>query len=104
MEPIDLSTTNIDLLRPVIYVHKDSQKTNMGFIAHELQEHYPFLVSGIKDGLETQSVNYIGLIGLLTKEIQQLKADNKDLKSDNQLFKDNFKLSEERLLALEARL
>ena len=76
----------------------------MGFIAHELQEHYPFLVAGIKDGPDTQSVNYIGLIGLLTKEIQQLKADNKLLMADNQLFKDNFKLSEDRFLKLEARL
>jgi hypothetical protein len=105
VEPIDLSTTNIDLLRPVIYVHKDSQQTNMGFIAHELQEHYPFLVTGIKDGPDTQSVNYIGLIGLLTKEIQQLKADNKDLKADNKLFKERFLNLESQLkLLLESRL
>ena len=45
----------------------------MGFIAHELQEHFPFLVSGEKDGPTNQSVNYIGLIALLTKEIQELK-------------------------------
>ena len=45
----------------------------MGFIAHELQEHFPFLVSGEKDGAENQSVNYIGLIALLVKEIQELK-------------------------------
>jgi hypothetical protein len=45
----------------------------MGFIAHELQEKYPFLVSGEKDGPENQSVNYIGLIALLVKEIQELK-------------------------------
>jgi hypothetical protein len=31
------------------------------------------LVSGTKDGPETQSVNYIGLIGILTKEVQDLK-------------------------------
>ena len=67
----------------------------MGFIAHELQEHYPFLVTGVKDGPETQSVNYIGLIGLLTKEIQQLKADN-------QLFKDRFALLETRLCQIES--
>ena len=45
----------------------------MGFIAHELQEHFPFLVSGEKDGATNQSINYIGLIALLTKEIQELK-------------------------------
>jgi hypothetical protein len=98
VQSIDLSDNNIDSLRPVIYVHKDSQQPNMGFIAHELQEHYPFLVAGIKDGPDTQSVNYIGLIGLLTKEIQQLKADNKD-------FKDRFfRLESQLILLLEARL
>ena len=35
---------------------------------------------GEKDGLETQSINYTGLIGLLTKEIQELKKDNKKIK------------------------
>jgi hypothetical protein len=42
-------------------------------LAHEVQEYFPFLVSGEKDGPETQSINYIGLIGVLTKEIQDLK-------------------------------
>jgi hypothetical protein len=53
----------------------------MGFIAHELQEHFPFLVSGEKDGPENQSVNYIGLIALLTKEIQDLKKEIKEIKN-----------------------
>ena len=46
----------------------------MGFIAHELQEHFPYLVYGTKDADEYQSVNYTGLIGILVKEIQELKA------------------------------
>jgi hypothetical protein len=45
----------------------------MGFIAHEVQEHYPFIVSGKKDGEHNQTINYISLIALLTKEIQDLK-------------------------------
>ena len=45
-----------------------------------MQEYFPFLVLGEKDGLETQSINYTGLIGLLTKEIQELKKDNKKIK------------------------
>jgi hypothetical protein len=44
-----------------------------GFIAHELQEYFPFLVNGVKDGPELQSVNYTGLIGLLVQEIKDLK-------------------------------
>ena len=51
-----------------------SSKKDFGLIAHELQEIYPFLVSGEKDGETHQSVNYIGLIALLIKEIQELKS------------------------------
>jgi hypothetical protein len=45
----------------------------MGLIAHELQEVYPFLVNGEKDGANHQSINYTSLIALLIKEIQELK-------------------------------
>jgi hypothetical protein len=51
----------------------------MGFIAHELQKEFPFLVLGEKDGPEYQSVNYIGLIPLLVKEIQEQKKTLKSL-------------------------
>ena len=53
--------------------------TNIGFLAHELQQHYPFLVSGVKDGIETQTVNYVGLVGVLIKEAQELKKEVKIL-------------------------
>ena len=63
----------VDPLRPVSYHNKISNKQDIGLIAHELQEHFPFLVTGTKDGDATQTVNYNGLIGLLIHEIQQLK-------------------------------
>ena len=65
---------NIDLLRPVHYMNTLTKKMDIGLIAHEVQEHYPYLVSGEKDGDELQSMNYIGLIGVLIKEIQTLKS------------------------------
>jgi hypothetical protein len=74
------SSFTVDNLRPVTYTNKLLDKQDMGFIAHELQEHYPFLVTGEKDGPFNQSVNYIGLIALLVKEIQELKQDIKILK------------------------
>jgi hypothetical protein len=46
-----------------------------------LQEHYPFLVEGEKDGSNMQTVNYIGLIGILIKETQELKKRVKYLES-----------------------
>ena len=70
--PLDDSFT-IDGLNPVRYNFKSSGKQDIGFIAHEVQEFYPFLVSGEKDGKDTQSLNYNGFIGILTKEIQLLK-------------------------------
>ena len=52
---------------------KENKKESIGLIAHELQEEYPFLVEGDKDEPVIQSVNYNGLIGVLIKEIQELK-------------------------------
>ena len=65
---------NIDNLRPIYYDNKKTNKKDLGLIAHEVQEQFPFLVNGNKDGDEMQSVNYIGLIALLIKEIQELKS------------------------------
>ena len=73
-------TFSVDNLRPVTYTNLNSQKQDIGLIAHELQEVYPFLVTGEKDGQEMQTVNYTGLIGVLSKEIQDLKHDVAQLK------------------------
>jgi hypothetical protein len=72
----------VDNLRPVTYINKNTKNRDIGLIAHELQEHYPFLVSGEKDGEVIQSINYIGLIGILIKEIQDLKERVKNLESN----------------------
>jgi len=73
-------TFSVDKLRPVTYTNLNSGKQDIGLIAHELQEVYPFLVTGEKDGQEMQTVNYTGLIGVLIKEIQDLKQDVAQLK------------------------
>lgn len=65
----------IDNLNPVTYKNKFTHKQDIGLIAHELQEYYPFLVDGEKDGINNQSVNYIGLIGILINEIKGLKRE-----------------------------
>jgi hypothetical protein len=73
-------TFSVDKLRPVTYTNLNSGKQDIGLIAHELQEVYPFLVTGEKDGQEMQTVNYTGLICVLIKEIQDLKKDVAQLK------------------------
>lgn len=63
----------VDQLRPVVYTKNNQSKKEIGFIAHELQEHYPDSVSGSKDGEVMQHVNYNHMIGILVNEIQMLK-------------------------------
>jgi hypothetical protein len=65
----------IDALNPVTYHNKITNRDDIGFIAHELQSHIPFLVTGEKDGDAIQTVNYTGIIGLLVHELQQLKKN-----------------------------
>jgi hypothetical protein len=62
----------VDKLVPIQYDNILSNKHEFGLIAHELQEVYPELVKGEKDGVEYQRVNYNGLIGVLVKEVQEL--------------------------------
>jgi hypothetical protein len=71
---------SVDKLRPVTYNNTLSNKQDIGFIAHEVQQEYPFLVNGNKDDEEYQTLNYTGLIGILVKDIKDLKKENKELK------------------------
>jgi hypothetical protein len=78
--PLDASFT-VDRLRPIYYQNARSQKSDIGFLAHEVQQEYPFLVNGEKDGMELQTLNYIGLIGVLVKEVKLLKEQMKELQN-----------------------
>jgi hypothetical protein len=79
IEPLN-SSYSVDNLKPIRYYNKKSGKEEIGFIAHEVQEVFPYLVTGEKDGPDIQTLNYMGLIGVLTKEIQNLKAEVSELK------------------------
>ena len=67
----------IDNLNPVEYYNTMSHNKDIGFLAHEVQEFYPFLVEGNKDDIHYQSLNYSSLIPILVKEIKELKKENK---------------------------
>jgi hypothetical protein len=75
-------TITVDNLRPVKYVQTLINKTQYGLIAHELQEYYPDLVVGEKDGDGWQRVNYTGLIAILINEIKRMKQDLAELEDD----------------------
>jgi len=71
----DAAAFTVDHLQPKTYFNEKTKKTEIGFLAHEVQEHYPFLVEGQKDDPDNlQTLNYQGIIGILVKEIQQLKS------------------------------
>ena len=71
--PLSDCSFEIGVLNPVTYHNTITDREDIGFIAHEIQPHFPFLVTGEKDGDTIQTVNYTGLIGLLVHELQQLK-------------------------------
>ena len=77
ISPLLLEEYSIDKLNPVKFKYINTNEDSIGLIAHEIQEHYPFLVEGEKDGEKMQSVNYMGLIGVLIKEVQELKNEIK---------------------------
>jgi hypothetical protein len=84
IEPLNASY-NVDNLNPVKYFNKKSKKMEIGFIANEVQEIFPYLVTGEKDGKDLQMLNYMGLIGVLVQEIKELKTELKELKEVNNL-------------------
>lgn len=92
-------------LRPITYDYKKMSEINLakgkqhGFIAQELAEIFPELTKDIKQPIfdkenrktstfEFKSVNYIGLISVLTAGIQELNEELKLLKEEIVLLKD----------------
>ena len=63
-------------------VNKDQPMTLFGektprAVIYKSESHKLHQAFCVKDGETTQSINSTGLIGVLTKEIQELKKDNK---------------------------
>jgi hypothetical protein len=85
----------VDKLNPVTYLNTLTHRQDIGVIAHELQQEYPMLVNGIKDGKNYQSVNYNGLIGILINEIKLMKQEMRLLKSSIQKIENNFENDDE---------
>jgi hypothetical protein len=79
VKPLDENFT-VDKLKPVAYHNTQLNKQDIGFIAHEVQEEYPFMVNGEKDGKDMQTLNYTSIIGILVKEIQDLKSEMKGMR------------------------
>ena len=67
-------------LNPVEFEWKESGKTSEGFIAHEAEEIFADAVSGEKDGIEMQGMDYGRITPLLVKAIQEQQEQIKELK------------------------
>ena len=84
VQSIDASDTILNL-NPQKYLKND--KLEYGFLAHEIQETFPTLVTGEKDGKEMQTLNYLGLISILVKDVQRLHQKINEL--ENIILKKN---------------
>jgi hypothetical protein len=90
-------------LKPKSYTYIESDKINLskgnqyGFIAQELEEIFPELTKNIKkpvfdennnivEYLEYKSVNYLGLIAILTASVQELSQEVERLKETNNSY------------------
>ena len=84
------ATDTVKSLKPCSFTFKgDSSTTVHGFIAHELQEHIPQAVNGVKDATKTdgdgstiidpQGVDFGKIVPYLVKTIQELEARIKTL-------------------------
>jgi hypothetical protein len=104
----------VNKIKTYNYAWKRDSSRMYGFVAHELQEVIPYLVSGTKDAVDAngkiipQSVDYSKLTPILVKAIQEqdvtLKAQEIEinkLKAEKELMEKSIQMIQQRLLILE---
>jgi hypothetical protein len=85
----------VALLKPCQFVWKETGETDVGFIAHELQELFPKAVSGEKDAVDAegnpkyQGIDTSFLVATLTAAIQEQQAIITQLQADVAALKGN---------------
>ena len=108
--PLNNSMNVLNLLRPVSYDKKynllDSvyHKQEFGFIAQEVQKVLPQLVTEGKDKDKLLSMDYISIIPLLTKAMQEQDAIIKDAQKENKQLKEQLNQQQKRIDAIELAL
>ena len=81
VRPIDNPLEKVMKLNPVNFKYKSSKTIQDGFIAHEIQEILPYLVTGEKDGVEMQEVDYSKLTPILIAAIKEQQKQIEELKN-----------------------
>ena len=74
IEPIANIIDSINKILPVSYTTIENNKNKYGFIAQDLQKILPNVVNIPQDNNDMYSIDYISLIPLLTKSIQELSS------------------------------
>ena len=98
------SLGNILKLRGVTFNWKETSnptQTQYGFIAQEVEKVFPDLVGTDSNGYKT--VNYIGVIPVLTEAIKTQQEEIESLKSENEQLKSTLEQLLKRVEALENR-
>jgi len=86
--------TDLLQLRPVTYKMKQDNKQTLGFIAHEMMDVIPEIVTGAKDEVDDegkpvyQGIQYGELITVAVKAIQEQQTEIETLKSEVSTLKD----------------
>ena len=87
---ITSSLKEVNELRPVTFVWKQDEangmnrghgETNIGFIAQEVSESLPRLVTGVSGSVSGMSLNTIGITSVLTKAVQELTEEIRFLRA-----------------------
>ena len=85
--PLSECLESVLKLKPVMWKWKNEDSLSHGFIAHEIQEYFPLVVSGEKDkitddGIEIyQSIDYGKISTILVKAMQEQQAIIEELKA-----------------------
>jgi len=97
----------INRLKTYDFAWKTDDSRMYGFMAHELKDVLPYLVSGQKDAVDAtgkiipQTLDYSKLTPILVKAIQEQDETINNLKKDKERLEQTIKEIQERLLKLE---
>lgn len=81
IKPLNQKAEKILKLQPKQFNYKkNSQKTQFGFLAQEVEKIYPELVHQVSGNDSLKSIDYLGLIPLLVQVIQQQQLEINQLK------------------------
>ena len=87
--PLEDTHASVDTLRPVSYFNTLANSQDYGFIAHEVAEYYPFLVSGQRDVSGCyQSLNYTGIIPILVKDLKQTRQELSETRQELNMLRE----------------